>query len=52
MGDGYWENDGKTVFICTENLTNFEVLNFHRRSLCLAPRDEISPARSRAGGEI
>jgi hypothetical protein len=21
MGDGYWENDGKTVFICTDNFT-------------------------------
>ena len=25
MGDGYWENDKKTVYICTENFTEAQV---------------------------
>ena len=27
MGDGYWDNTSKTVFICTDNFTYIEVLN-------------------------
>lgn len=26
MGDGYWENDSNTVYLCTESFTNGEVL--------------------------
>ena len=27
MGDGYWDNTSKTVFICTDNFTYIEVMN-------------------------
>jgi hypothetical protein len=25
MGDGYWENDSQTIFLCTESFTEKEV---------------------------
>lgn len=28
MGDGYWEKEYKTVYICTDNFTEAEVLRF------------------------
>lgn len=28
MGDGYWENDSNTVFICTENFSTDEIDRF------------------------
>lgn len=39
MGDGYWEKDYKTVFICTDNFTQEEVnmlLNIIRNKFGLA----------------